>query len=118
MSLPQELMNDDRDQCFADWGVSIVFREVATTYDPLTQQTTEEFTDTELTAIIGQGKSNVLKSTAGQALGTELVIWIKPEELPAETTTSRVLFDGHEYRLVSFHRREKEPYCELICRRC
>lgn len=118
MTIPADLMHADRDRCFADWGVAIIFREVTIEYDPLTQQSVESFTDTELTAIVGQGKTAALKTTAGQALGTELIIWIKPEELPSEATNSRVIFDGNEYQIVSFHRREQEPYCELKCRRC
>ena len=118
MPIPLALMLADRDRCFSDWGISIVFREVAIDYDPLTQQSVETCTDTELTAIVSQGESAPLKTTAGQALGTQLTIWIKPEELPSEATNSRVLFDDHEYQIVSFHRRELEPYCQLECRRC
>ncbi len=118
MPIPLALMHADRDRCFSDWGIAIVFREVAIDYDPLTQQSVETFTDTELTAIVSQGQSSPLKTTAGQAIGSQLTIWIKPEELPSQATNSRVLFDDREYQIVSFHRRELEPYCQLECRRC
>lgn len=118
MTIPDILLHADRDRCFADWGVAIVYREVSLVFNPLTQQAVETHTDTELTAIVGQGSTGVMKTTAGRAVETDLVVWIKPEELPSEATTSRVVFDGNEYRIVSLHHREREPYCELHCRRC
>lgn len=104
MPIPSAIQTADRDRRFDDWGVSITFRQVTQTYDPQTQQVTEETVDTPLTALVG---STLSKPTAGAAAGhltDEIHFQIKAEELPTSTTTpvSRIVYGGAEYDVIAF----------------
>ena len=104
MSAHNALLTADRDRRFADWGETVTFREVVQTYDPESGQVSEQTTDTSVTAIVGAAPSGPTPGTAGQHLTGEITFEIKAEELPTASpvTTSRIVYGGTEYDVVSY----------------
>lgn len=103
MNVDAVITAGDRDQCFADWGVPVVLREVTQTYDPETGALGEVYVDHEITAIVGVGRTELQAGTAGHHARRELRFLIRAEDLPSgvEPRTARVVHEGVEYRIES-----------------
>ena len=93
----------DRDQCFADWGVPIVLREVAQSYEPESGALDESYVDHAITAIVGAASNESQAGTAGQHAQRELRFLIRAEDLPSgvEPRSARIVYQGVEYRIES-----------------
>jgi hypothetical protein len=103
MNIDANITEGDRDQCFADWGVSVVLREVTQTYDPETGAIGEAYLDHEVTAIVGAARTELQQGTAGQHARRELRFLVRADDLPSgvEPRTARVVYQGVEYRIES-----------------
>ena len=104
MPIPSSQLATDRDRQFDDWGETITFRHFTETVDPETQEVTETQVDTALTAIPGLASSFPPKKTATRQLSDEIDFLIKAEDLPTTgpAPSSRIVYDGDEYDVLSF----------------
>ena len=119
MTIPQSILTADRDRQFDDWGVSITFRQISQTFDPQTQQVTEDVVDTPLTAIVGDAPSHPTAGTAALHLSDALRLQIKAEDLPTTSPTpvSRIVYNGTEYDVIAFNRSTGGLVYSLDCRK-
>ncbi len=110
----------DRDQCFADWGVPVVLREVTQTYDPETGALAETYVDHATTAIVGRAQIDSQPGTAGQHAARELRFLIRSDDLPSgvEPRSARVVYQGVEYRIKSNSMSATGGILALNGRRC
>lgn len=110
---------DDRDRQFADWGETITFRQVTQTYNPGTQQVSEQATDTTITALVGTAPSQPTPGTAAQHLTDRIVVSIKTGDLPGPgpTSTDRIVYSGIEYDVLTFDLSVRNQVYVLECRR-
>ena len=104
MLVPTALLQFDRDRQFDDWSQTVTFREVSQTYNTQTQQVVEAYTDTVLTAIVGENPAKPTPGTAIHDLNETIRFYIKAEDLPtaAPTTTSRMIYNSVEYDVLQF----------------
>ena len=103
MNVDSVITAADRDQCFADWGVPVVLREVTQTYDPETGALAETYVDHAITAIVGRAQIDLQPGAAGQHAARELRFLIRSDDLPSgvEPRMARVVYEGVEYRIES-----------------
>jgi len=103
MNVDSALTVADRDQFFADWGVPIVLREVAQSYEPESGVLDESYVDHAITAIVGAASNEAQAGTAGQHALQDVRFLIRSDDLPSgvEPRSTRVLYQGVEYRIES-----------------
>lgn len=91
----------DRERLFADWGTTVVLREVSQSLDPATGVLHETHADRVIGAICGVGEVEPLKATAGQHARASRVYVVRREDVAAETgaRVRRILDGGVEYRI-------------------
>lgn len=111
-------LSADLDATFADWGEAITYRQVSATYDPQTQQSSESFTDTAVTAIVSGIEGEPTPGTAAQNLSASITFLVRVSELPAgePKLTSRVVYGGAQYDIVSHENGADGLTSRLECR--
>lgn len=103
MLIPNDILAADWERQFADWGVEVLFREVAASYDPQTQSVNESFSDTPVTAIVQEADNERAPNTNAQQPVERIAFLVRVSELPSATpaTTSRVVHLDAEYDVVN-----------------
>jgi hypothetical protein len=111
------LVKEDRDRAFADWGVTVALRRVSQTYDPQSGAVTESYDDRRVRAIVGDGEVGAADGTAGQAGETQQEFAVRNEDVNAESDlrTMRIMHQGREYRI---HDVESGPQASVTILRC
>jgi hypothetical protein len=113
------LMEQDRDQCFSDWGVEITLREVLQTYEPEAGELGESFVDHELIALVQAVEMTATAGTAGQHAAAECVFLVRGEDVAEEVSlrTARVVHAEVEYRVLAVDQAAGGGLRALQCRR-
>jgi hypothetical protein len=113
------LLEQDRDQCFSDWGVEITLREVLQTYEPEAGELAESLVDHELTALVQVVETTAAPGTAGQHAAEECVFLVRGEDVAAQVSlrTARVVHAEVEYRVVAVDQAAGGGLQALRCRR-
>lgn len=119
MQVPAEMLKEDRDRQFADWGQDAIFREVTQSYDPQTQQVVETLVDTNLQVIVGEGSFKPTVEAGAQHLTERISFLIKTEAFPTATptTTSRIVYLGVEYDILKYFKTIHDVVYTLECRK-
>jgi hypothetical protein len=119
MNAVAALMEQDRDQCFADWGVEIALREVLQTYEPEAGELAESFVDHELIALVQAVEMTACEGTAGQHAAEECVFLVRREDVAEEIPlrTARVAHAEVEYRVEAVDQSASGGLLALRCRR-
>ncbi len=100
MDAVASLLEQDRDQCFADWGVTVVLRQTAQTYEPETGEIAEAHEDHEATALVQSVEMKPAEGTAGQHAVDACVFLVRREDVPESgLRTARVLHAEAEWRV-------------------
>lgn len=113
------LIEADRDQCLADWGVPIVLREVTQSYEPEAGEIAETYTDHALTALVQAVEMSASRGSAGQHAADECVFLVRREDVAEELAlrTARVLFAEIEYGVELVNQSADGGMLVLHCRR-
>ncbi len=119
MAVTAGQLSADLDAAFSDWGESITYRQVSATYDPQTQQTSESFTDTAVTAIVSGVEADPTPGTAAQNLSNAINFLVRVSELPAgePKLTSKVVYGGVQYVVVGYINSSDGLTSQLECRK-
>ena len=119
VSATATLLEVDLDVAFADWGVAVTYREVSQSYVPATQQASEVFTDTSVTALISGDAGQPTVGTAGQHTSDLIEFFVKQADLPSgePKLTSRILHGSQEYDIVGYANSEDGLTYQLLCRK-
>lgn len=119
MDAVAQLLEEDRDRCFADWGVAVVLREVTQTYEPEGGEIAESYVDHELVALVQGVEMEGAAGTAGQHAVEECEFLVRREDVPEDVgmRTARVLHAEVEYRVESVDQSASGGMLALRCRR-
>ena len=117
VSVAAGVLGADLDVVFADWGVAVTYREVSQTYAPATQRVSEEYTDTEITALVSGDAGEPTRGTAGQHTTDMIEFFVKQADLPtgAPKLTSRIVHQEREYGIVGYANSEDGTTYQLLC---
>lgn len=104
MVVSDEVLKQDRDREFLDWGREVTYRHVTAVYDPGLQRVSETHADTLVTAIVGNGGAQLTHEAAGQHLTQSVRFLVKAEDVPAggPAGIDRIVVDGREYDVARF----------------
>ncbi|QDT47073.1 hypothetical protein Pan258_11000 [Symmachiella dynata] len=118
VSVAAGVLGADLDVVFADWGVTVTYHEVSQAYVPATQQVSEEYTDTEITALVSGDAGEPTRGTAGQHTTDMIEFFVKQADLPAGAPklTSRIVHQEREYEIVGYANSEDGTTYQLLCR--
>lgn len=119
MDAVANLIGADRDQCLVDWGVDIVLREVAQSYEPEAGEIAETYTDHPLKALVQAVEMSAAHGTAGHHAAEECVFLVRRQDVAEEIAlrTARVLFAEAEYGVELVDQSADGGMLVLRCRR-
>jgi hypothetical protein len=119
MNAVAALMKQDRDQCFADWGVEIALREVLQSYEPEAGEIAESYIDHALNSLVQTVEMAAAQGTGGQHAAAECVFLVRREDIAEQIPlrTARVVHAEVEYRVEAVDQSADGGLLALRCRR-
>ena len=109
MEIDTTITTGVQDRMFADWGISVVFREVVQFFDPETGELDESYSDTLLTALCTDRNVGAARDAGSQHTVERATFLVRLAEIPvgANLLTSRIVDGVDEFRIYG-----SEKSCE------
>jgi len=113
-----ELVLEDRNVVFADWGVTVSFRVISQTYDAARMVTLNSTADTSIQGLIEKLPDRPTQASGGVFLKRELTLIVKNEDVPGGEVllTHRIVYDGHAYEIQIAEKSVDGAVTRLECR--
>lgn len=114
----QDILREDREQVFSDWGQELTYRVVSQVYHPETQQVDETYADQTVTVLFEEEPRRIASETGGAFFKREIVLHLKCDEVPTGEMQldHRLVWEEREYEPVEVAKSEDGLTMRVRCR--